>query len=91
MVAGLASYAAGAWPRVENDTLDMRFDVRGQAPVPSDVVVVAIDDKTFSDLRLQWPFPRALHAAVIDRLRADRARAIAYDIQFTEPSRQRTR
>ncbi len=87
VVAGIASYTAGAWPRVENDTLDMRFGVRGHTPSPSDVVVVAIDDKTFSELRLQWPFPRSLHAAVIDRLRADRARAIAYDIQFTEPSR----
>jgi CHASE2 domain-containing sensor protein len=87
VAGGLISYTAGAWPRVENDTLDLRFGVRGPTPAPSDVVVVAIDGKTFSDLQLQWPFPRSLHAAVIDRLRADRAKAIAYDIQFTEPSR----
>jgi CHASE2 domain-containing sensor protein len=83
---GLASYLAGAWQRLENDTVDLRFAVRGTEPAPSDVVVVAIDDKTFSDLKQQWPFSRSLHAAVVDRLRADGARAIAYDIQFTEPS-----
>ncbi len=53
------------------------------------MVVVAIDDKTFSELRRQWPFPRRLHASVIDRLAADRARAIAYDVQFTEPTDKR--
>ena len=30
---------------------------------------VAVDDKTFADLQLQWPFPRSLHARVVDRLR----------------------
>ena len=35
---------------------------------------------------LQWPFPRSLHAQAIDRLHADGARAIVYDVQFTEPT-----
>ena len=35
---------------------------------------------------LQWPFPRSLHARLIDRLREDGAKAIAYDVQFTEPT-----
>jgi CHASE2 domain-containing sensor protein len=93
IVAALAAVAAGilpfvldAWPRLESSTLNMRFGVRGAVHKPSGVVVVAIDDRTFSDLGLQWPFPRNLHADVIDRLRADGARAIAYDVQFTEPS-----
>jgi CHASE2 domain-containing sensor protein len=86
VTGGLVSYAITAWARLENDTLDMRFGVRGPTRPPSDVVIVAIDEKTLSDLRLQWPFPRSLHGIVIDRLHADRARAIAYDVQFTEPS-----
>ena len=83
--AGIGSYAAEAWPGVEKETLDLRFRLRG-ASRPSDVVVVAIDEKTFSELGLQWPFPRSLHGDVIRRLHADGARTIAYDIQFTEPS-----
>ena len=66
----------------------MRFAARSPSKAP-EVVVVAIDDKTFSDLRRQWPFPRRLHAAVIDRLAGDGARAIAYDVQFTEPTDRR--
>jgi CHASE2 domain-containing sensor protein len=85
---GLTAYLADAWPRLENDTLDMRFSARGASKAPG-VVVVAIDDKTFSELRRQWPFPRRQHAAVIDRLAADGARAIAYDVQFTEPTDRR--
>jgi CHASE2 domain-containing sensor protein len=86
--AGLTAYLADAWPRLENDTIDMRFTARGASKAPG-VVVVAVDDKTFSELRRQWPFPRRLHAGVIDRLAADGARAIAYDVQFTEPTDRR--
>ena len=67
-------------------TVDERFSVRGTQPAPDDIVVVQVDDRTFSDLDLQWPFPRSLHARVIDRLREAGARAIAIDIQFTEPT-----
>ena len=85
---GLTAYLVDAWPRLESDTIDMRFSARGASKAPG-VVVVAIDDKTFSELRRQWPFPRSLHASVIDRLAADGARAIAYDVQFTEPTDRR--
>jgi CHASE2 domain-containing sensor protein len=88
MAGGLTAYLADAWPLLENDTIDMRFSVRGASKAPA-VVVVAIDDKTFSELRRQWPFPRRLHASVIDRLAAYGARAIAYDVQFTEPTDKR--
>jgi CHASE2 domain-containing sensor protein len=88
MAGGLTAYLVDAWPRLENDTIDMRFSARGASKAPG-VVVVAIDDKTFSDLRRQWPFPRRLHASLIDRLAADGARAIAYDVQFTEPTDKR--
>jgi CHASE2 domain-containing sensor protein len=85
---GVVAYALNAWPRVENDTVDMRFATRGPERPPSDVVVVAIDARTFSDLRLRWPFPRRDDARVLNRLHAAGARVIAYDVQFTEPSDQ---
>jgi CHASE2 domain-containing sensor protein len=51
--------------------------------------VVAVDAKTFDDLREQWPFPRSLHARAIRRLHAAGAREIVYDVQFTEPTAPR--
>ncbi|HUA75552.1 MAG TPA: CHASE2 domain-containing protein [Solirubrobacteraceae bacterium] len=88
VAVGAVAYWAEAWPRLENDSLDVRFGLAHHAS-PSDVAVVAIDDETFSALQRPWPFPRRLHAAVIDRLHADGARAIVYDVQFTEPTDER--
>ena len=53
------------------------------------MLVVAVDDKTFADLQLQWPFPRRWHARAIDRLRRAGARVIVYDVQFTEQTTAR--
>lgn len=83
---GIILYAVDAFTRVEFDLIDERFDRRGEQQPPPEVAVVGIDGDTFSDLDEQWPFPRTLHAKVIDRLTADGAKVIAYDVQFTEPS-----
>jgi adenylate cyclase len=82
----IALHAGGALSVLELDTVDERFAVRGDSS-PSDVAFVAIDDVTLSDLNQSWPFRRSLHARVIDRLERAGARAIAYDVQFTEPTR----
>ena len=82
-------YALGALKSVELRSVDTRFSVRGTQPQPDDVAVVAIDTKTFNDLKVQWPFPRRYHAKVLDRLRKDGAKAIAFDIQFTEQTTPR--
>ncbi len=85
---GLVTYATDAFDRLELDTLDTRFAVRGNQDPPSDIVVVEIDDVTFGELKRRWPFPRSLHARLINRLEDAGARTIAYDVQFTEPTRQ---
>ena len=78
--------ASGALDRVESGSLDARFDVRGDQGPPPDVVVVGIGESTFQALDRRWPFPRRLHARVVDRLLGAGARAVAYDVQFSEPS-----
>ncbi|MVW80774.1 CHASE2 domain-containing protein [Bordetella sp. 02P26C-1] len=51
-------------------------------PVPKDVVLVAIDDQAIDELG-RWPWHRALHAQLLDRLHG--ARAVGLDIVFSEP------
>jgi CHASE2 domain-containing sensor protein len=85
---GSLAYATHLWERVEGDSVDLRFSLRGHQPT-GEVAVVAIDDVTFAELRQQWPFPRSLHARAIDRLRALGAKKIVYDVQFTEPTTAR--
>src|SRR4051794_17337608 len=83
---GLTAYGTDVFKQLELDTIDARFSVRGDQPPPKDLVVVKIDDATFNDLKQQWPFPRSMHGRVLDRLRADGAKTIGYDVQFTEPT-----
>lgn len=92
----VAAYLAPSWDAIddyvqstadlERKTIDSRFAIRGTEDPPKDVVLVAIDEQSFEDLQHNWPFPRAYHAQLIDRLRRDGAKVIMYDIQFTEPS-----
>jgi CHASE2 domain-containing sensor protein len=86
--AGVFGYLAHGLDDLENSTIDTRFALRG-AERPNHLLVVAIDDKTFSQLRLKWPFPRSLHGKAIDRLTKAGARQIVYDVQFTEPTTER--
>jgi CHASE2 domain-containing sensor protein len=75
-------------PGLEQESIVQRFERRGAQPAPR-LLVVAVDDKTFADKRLHWPFPRRYHAQAIDRLRRDGAEAIVYDVQFTEETTAR--
>ena len=82
----LVAYGTSVFEDLDLDTVDARFTVRGEQSPPSDLAVVKIDDVTFDELNLQWPFPRSNHGQVISRLKADGAKVIAYDVQFSEPS-----
>jgi adenylate cyclase len=84
---GVVAYATDAFEDVERDTVDTRFAIRDEDPPPDDLVVVEIDDVTFDELELRWPFPRSVHAKVINQIVPDDPKAIAYDVQFSEPSR----
>lgn len=72
--------------RMENSALDSFYRLRGAAPAPDDFLVVAIDESSFQDFQLPWPWPRSLHAALVDRLHSAGARLIVMDIIFAEPS-----
>jgi len=67
-------------------TVDWRFAVRGTQPPPDDVIAVLVDDTTYEDMQVRWPFDRSVHAEVIRWLDEAGAQAIAYDIQFSEPT-----
>ncbi len=47
-------------------------------------MIVAIDDASLAALG-RWPWPRTLHAALLERLREAGVRGVALDVIFTEP------
>jgi len=71
--------------RLELDTVDARFDVRGAETPPRSVTLVAVDEPTLRRLGDDGRLPRALHGRLIDRIFAGRPRAIAEDVVFDLP------
>ncbi|MCW5622317.1 MAG: CHASE2 domain-containing protein, partial [Burkholderiales bacterium] len=51
---------------------------------PSEIVIVEIDDESIAELG-RWPWARALHARLIERLTEAGAAVIGMDILFREP------
>ena len=59
--------------------------VRETTRVPSDkIAVIAIDDESIANLG-RWPWPREIHAKMIDVLTAGHAKVIGYTVFFFEP------
>jgi adenylate cyclase len=81
----LIAYGTGVFRELDLDTVDWRFSIRGEQDPSPKLAVVGLDDVTFQELN-EFPLKRRRHAQVIRRLKADGARVIAYDIQFSEES-----
>jgi adenylate cyclase len=66
--------------------LDLLFLIRGSLPPPPEIVIVAIDEPSLAEISKQWPWPRSIHAQLIEQLKKAGARVIGFDILFTERS-----
>ncbi len=73
-------------------TLERRFyDYAStqSARLPSDrIAIIAIDDQSIANMG-RWPWPRDLHAQLIDKLAGAKTRTIAYTAFFFEPQTDR--
>lgn len=75
------------WSLEEKYGLYWLFQLRGTMPPPNEVIVVAIDRPSASQLGLPvtpnfWPWPRNIHANLIDRLAQAGAQVIVLDLIF---------
>ncbi|MEY9784159.1 CHASE2 domain-containing protein [Sinorhizobium fredii] len=87
-VAVLVSLASltGSWSLADLRAYDY-LSIIGRPALPEDgPIIVAIDEPSMAEIGSQWPWPRALHARLIEALRKAGARAIAMDVIFAEPS-----
>ena len=87
--AGIALllYATGLFHDTELASVDTRFSIRGDEQPRDDIVLVLIDDTTSRELPVRFPFPRSLHARVIDTISQENPKAIAYDVEFLQPTK----
>ena len=69
---------------MELKALDLRMVSRGNVASGGETVIVAIDEKSLSELG-RWPWPRTVMARLVDRLKAYGVKAIGFDVIFSEP------
>ena len=84
---GLAAFAAVlaatqvTW-RLDRFVYDLALSW-GSRPAPPQITVIAIDDASLSAIG-RWPWPRAVHATLLERLVAAGPKAVALDLVLSE-------
>ena len=77
---------------IELKTYDFRVRLTADpASARPDIVLVTIDDSSIRRMEPlvgRWPWPRVVHGYLIDFLRRGPAKAIVYDVLFTERDRR---
>jgi CHASE2 domain-containing sensor protein len=88
---GVAVVVAAAGLHLTTDlvgTLERRFydfSSTSTSRQPSDrIAVIAIDDQSIANIG-RWPWPRDVHAKLIDELAAAKAKTVVYTAFFLEP------
>ncbi len=80
-VAVAAASLLGALRPVDDALRDLRFEVQSRGTTGS-VVFIDIDSKSLESVGV-WPWPRHIHAELIDRLMALGADDVVFDVDFS--------
>lgn len=87
LVATIANGAVswlGGWSAFNFALYDARFDLSSR-PSTGEIAMVDIDERSIGAIGI-WPWPRSIHATIVDRLTEHGAAAIAFDIDFSSAS-----
>lgn len=82
VLAGLGAWS-GLGAKLDLLTLDQLMRVH-RKEAPADILLVAIDEPSLVQFG-RWPWPRSLHARLVERLSAAGARAIGLQLILAEP------
>ncbi len=69
---------------LEDKSIDMRMKLRGQGAVERRIVIISIDEESFRQMDLRWPWPRTVFADLLDRIGKDSPLAVGIDVEFSE-------
>jgi CHASE2 domain-containing sensor protein len=93
LVGALLASAVGltAWFLAKEDLAHLSYDLPFcfRAPIRADEgVIVYLDEASHTELKQPFgrPWDRLLHARLVEQLTADGARAVVFDIAFSDPS-----
>ncbi|PYM37232.1 MAG: hypothetical protein DME15_01880 [Candidatus Rokuibacteriota bacterium] len=85
-VVTVAVVGVGWLEPLELRSLDRLFELRGARRPQVPIVIVTIDESSFTELNIRELLPRAMHASLIDKISAGRPLAIGVDLIFDTPS-----
>ena len=87
-------HVAGTTDLLELKTLDIRFQLSDRdTKANEDIIIVLIDEASLQSMQPlvgRWPWPRSLFADLIDFMTYAEAKAVMFDILFTETQRARS-
>jgi len=69
-------------------SVDLRFRFRGPIPPEPEILIIGVDETTFRELGLKYPFPPVIYAELLDRLGNAGAAAVLFDFLYSEPTRE---
>ncbi len=81
LVAAAAAWQGWLW-RADYLLYDVGLSLASR-PAPADIVIVAIDDESLARIG-RWPWRRAVHATLLDKLRQAEAAVVGLDIILSE-------
>ncbi len=80
----IAAASIGGWTRPVDDLLYDAAMRIAPAPADPDILIIAIDEASLES-QGRWPWPRSLHAALLDRLADARPASVTLDLLVSEP------
>ncbi|MBI4495640.1 MAG: adenylate/guanylate cyclase domain-containing protein [Deltaproteobacteria bacterium] len=89
LAIGLALYRGGLLEPFELRAYDQLCRLNAAPPPDDRIVLVAVDQGSLEAARNQgifWPWPRQMYAPIVQLCTSAGARAVVFDILFTEPS-----
>ena len=88
VLAGLVAAAAshGRWAWQQDQAIFDRYTGNWAYPADPSLLIVAIDDASLQQIG-QWPWPRSVHARLLDRLTDAGSERVLLDLLFSEPDR----
>jgi len=87
LLASILVVALVTWfaPSLSSASTNILFRLRGEVNTSNDLVILAIDDRSLQRVG-KWPWPRSVMAQALEKLSADRPRAVGLDVVYVEPS-----
>jgi adenylate cyclase len=83
-IVGIVLSVARPWHLVELKLFDLVTVATAPRKSQLPITIVGIDEASFSKLGKRWPWPRDMHARLIERLRDAGAAVIVFQVVFSE-------